>query len=555
MLAPGGKLVYSTCTFDRDEDEGTIEYILEKYPQMAVVPQKPEYGFEGSRGIEGCLRLFPHRLEGEGHFLALLEKRTEKTDANVKDLENADEKALSDPLLLEEIEARLCRVAEDGKSRQMASGKAKGKTFGKGKNVAQNQTSEDFSPLFELLRQLPVRTWNPEQFYRDSERIYYLPAALAGDNTRYFKPLRCLRTGLLLGELKKGRFEPSQALAMNLRMQEFVNYLNFNASDERTIRYLKGETLTAAEEEAADGLVLICFLAEMKQGTRSQVKEMIRKGRVLVDGIVCRESDRKIFPDETRVTMDGQPVGWADTEYYMLNKPQGVVSATEDGRYQTVIDLIDEAKRKDLFPVGRLDIDTEGLLLITNDGALAHELLAPKKHVDKVYFARVKGTLKEGIEARFQAGLTLTDGTPVRPAELVIEKKWNDAGEDFCEARLTIHEGKFHQVKRMFEAEGGEVIYLKRLSMGPLALDEALATGEYRALTEDEIRALKERTLTSQNCVSNDENLSDTPNNTLPEINWNTVDAVLFDLDGTLVDSMWMWKAIDVEFLKRYGYD
>ena len=137
----------------------------------------------------------------------------------------------------------------------------------------------------------------------------------------------------------------------------------------------------------------------------------------------------------------------------------------------------------------------------------------------------------------------------------MIEKKWNDAGEDLCEARLTIHEGKFHQVKRMFEAEGGEVIYLKRLSMGPLALDEALATGEYRALTEDEIRALKERTLTSQNCVSNDENLSDTQNNTPPEINWNTVDAVLFDLDGTLVDSMWMWKAIDVEFLKRYGYD
>lgn len=274
------------------------------------------------------------------------------------------------------------------------------------------------------------------------------------------------------------------------------------------------------------------FLAEMKQGTRSQVKEVIRKGRVLVDGTVCRESDRKIIPDENRVVLDGQPVGWADTEYYMLNKPQGVVSATEDGRYKTVIDLIDEAKRKDLFPVGRLDIDTEGLLLITNDGALAHELLAPKKHVDKVYFARVRGTLKEGIEERFQAGLTLTDGTPVRPAELVIEKKWNDAGEDFCEARLTIHEGKFHQVKRMFEAEGGEVIYLKRLSMGPLVLDETLKTGDYRALTKDEIKALKEKT-----------------------INWNTVDAVLFDLDGTLVDSMWMWKAIDVEFLKRYGYD
>ena len=285
------------------------------------------------------------------------------------------------------------------------------------------------------------------------------------------------------------------------------------------------------------------FLAEMKQGTRSQVKEMIRKGRVLVDGTVCRESDRKIFPDETRVTLDGQPVGWADTEYYMLNKPQGVVSATEDGRYQTVIDLIDEAKRKDLFPVGRLDIDTEGLLLITNDGALAHELLAPKKHVDKVYFARVKGTLKEGIEARFQAGLTLKDGTPVRPAELVIEKKWNDAGEDLCEARLTIHEGKFHQVKRMFEAEGGEVIYLKRLSMGPLALDEALATGEYRALTEAEIKALKEGTRTELSGMEKE------------KLDWNLIDAVLFDLDGTLVDSMWMWKAIDVEFLKRYGYD
>lgn len=133
MLAPGGKLVYSTCTFDRDEDEGTIEYILEKYPQMAVVPQKPEYGFEESRGIEGCLRLFPHRLEGEGHFVALLEKRTEKPDANVKDLENAGEKALSDPLLVEEIEARLCREAEDGKSRQMASGKSERESVWKGK--------------------------------------------------------------------------------------------------------------------------------------------------------------------------------------------------------------------------------------------------------------------------------------------------------------------------------------------------------------------------------------------------------------------------------------
>ena len=115
MLAPGGKLVYSTCTFDRDEDEGTIEYILEKYPQMAVVPQKPEYGFEGSRGIEACLRLFPHRLRAKRHLLRCWRSGRRNQTPNVKDLENAGEKALSDPLLVEEIEARLCRVAEDGK--------------------------------------------------------------------------------------------------------------------------------------------------------------------------------------------------------------------------------------------------------------------------------------------------------------------------------------------------------------------------------------------------------------------------------------------------------
>ena len=304
MLAPGGKLVYSTCTFDRDADEGTIEWILEKYPEMAVVPQKPEYGFEGSRGIEGCLRLFPHRLEGEGHFVALLEKRAEETDANVKASEDVGEKALSAPLLIEEIEAQLYRVSEDGKSRQMASAKAAGKTFGKGKagsrgcskrdekqsrkrgrqdgkNEAQNQTAEDFSSLFDLLRQFPKRTWSPEQFYRDSERIYYLPAAIAGDNTRYFQPLRCLRTGLLLGELKKGRFEPSQALAMNLQMEEFANYLNLNASDERTIRYLKGETLTVADEEAADGLVLVCvdgFPLGWAQKRSTQLKNKYNSG-------------------------------------------------------------------------------------------------------------------------------------------------------------------------------------------------------------------------------------------------------------------------------------
>ncbi|MDD6073264.1 MAG: pseudouridine synthase [Clostridium sp.] len=234
------------------------------------------------------------------------------------------------------------------------------------------------------------------------------------------------------------------------------------------------------------------FLTEMKQGSRSQVKELIRKGRVTVDGIVCRNAEEKIDPDCQAIHLDQEPVGWAAVEYYLLNKPQGVVSATEDPRYPTVVELIGDAKRKDLFPVGRLDIDTEGLLLLTNDGALAHELLSPKKHVDKVYFARVRGTLDSDIEARMEAGMVLKDGTRVRPAQLIIEQRWKKDGEDLCEARLTIHEGKFHQVKRMFEAAGGEVMYLKRLSMGPLTLDASLLPGQYRPLSAEEIKALKE---------------------------------------------------------------
>ena len=232
------------------------------------------------------------------------------------------------------------------------------------------------------------------------------------------------------------------------------------------------------------------FLAEMKQGTRSQVKEMIRKGRVLVDGTVCRESDRKIFPDETRVTLDGQPVGWADTEYYMLNKPSGVVSATEDKNDSTVLDLIDEKQRKDLFPVGRLDKDTEGLLLITNDGELAHQLLSPKKHVDKVYFARIDGKVTEEDVRRFAEGLEIGEEKPTLPAHLEILKS-----EEISEIRLTIREGKFHQVKRMFHAVGKEVIYLKRLQMGSLVLDPRLALGEYRELTGQELEALRDCSL------------------------------------------------------------
>lgn len=231
------------------------------------------------------------------------------------------------------------------------------------------------------------------------------------------------------------------------------------------------------------------FLAEMGEGTRSQIKEMARKGRIAVDGIPEKKSDRKIDPKQHRVSVDGRFVSYTEYEYYMLNKPKGVVSATEDSRHDTVVGLLADRKRNDLFPVGRLDIDTEGLLLVTNDGSLAHELLAPKKHVDKVYFARIEGDIPEDAGKRMEEGLVLFDGTPTLPARLeVINPK--DRGE-FSEIRLTLMEGKFHQVKRMFETFGCRVVYLKRISMGSLALDEALKPGEYRPLSEEEIRKLK----------------------------------------------------------------
>lgn len=232
------------------------------------------------------------------------------------------------------------------------------------------------------------------------------------------------------------------------------------------------------------------FLAEMGLGTRSQIKEMARKGRITVDGGTEKKPERKINPETARVAVDGQAVAYAAWEYYMLYKPQGVVSATEDSRYETVVDLIADRKREDLFPVGRLDLDTEGLLLITNDGELCHQLLSPKKHVDKVYYARVEGELPSDAAERFSKGLTLSDGVQTMPA--VLEVLSRDPAGRLTEIRLTIREGKFHQVKRMFETMGCHVVYLKRLSMGSLTLDENLKPGQYRSLTEEELKRLKE---------------------------------------------------------------
>lgn len=231
------------------------------------------------------------------------------------------------------------------------------------------------------------------------------------------------------------------------------------------------------------------YLTEMGEGTRSQIKEMARKGRIFVDGQPEKKTERKIHPEQNQVSVDGRPVSYVRYEYYMLNKPQGVVSATEDSRYDTVISLIKSRKRDDLFPVGRLDIDTEGLLLITNDGDLAHQLLSPKKHVDKAYFARIQGELPPDAKEQMEEGLVLSDGTPTMPAHLEVLKQGRE--ESSLEILLTIREGKFHQVKRMFETLGCRVIYLKRMTMGSLTLDEALAPGEYRPLSEEEILNLK----------------------------------------------------------------
>ncbi len=227
------------------------------------------------------------------------------------------------------------------------------------------------------------------------------------------------------------------------------------------------------------------YLADMGKGTRSEVKKAISKGLVRVNNVIVKKPETKLDTDSDHVLFDGVLVGYAQHEYYMLNKPAGVISATEDKRKKTVIDLIIERKRRDLFPVGRLDRDTEGLLLISNDGELAHRLLSPSKHVDKVYYAKIDGEVTiEDVEA-FQQGVDIGEEKLTRPAKLRVLKSGTQS-----EIELTICEGKFHQVKRMFQAVGKEVVYLKRLQMGTLILDESLKPGEYRELTEQEIADL-----------------------------------------------------------------
>lgn len=223
--------------------------------------------------------------------------------------------------------------------------------------------------------------------------------------------------------------------------------------------------------------------------SRREVKELVRQGRVIVDGRLASSPEEKVDADAACLLVDGQSLDCRRYTYLMLHKPAGVLSARVDGRQQTVLDLLPpELRKRDLSPVGRLDKDTEGLLLLTNEGGLAHDLLSPRHHVDKVYYTRVTGRLTEEDCRAFAAGMVLDDGLVCQSAGLEILS----AGEE-SEAYVTLREGKFHQVKRMLAQRGKPVQYLERVRMGNLTLDPELPRGNYRFLTDEEINGLRNR--------------------------------------------------------------
>ncbi len=225
------------------------------------------------------------------------------------------------------------------------------------------------------------------------------------------------------------------------------------------------------------------FLSETTTESRSQVKKEIRQGMVTVNGIVEKLPEKQIEEKTDCVCLKGKELHYQPFVYFMLNKPAGVVSATEDTLSKTVVELLSrEDYRKDIFPAGRLDKDTEGFLLLTNDGELAHRLLSPKKHVDKTYFVRLRDALSEEAGTKLETGVSIGEKRDTRPAK--VERVDTDT------ILLTIQEGKFHQVKRMLQAVDNQVLYLKRITFGGLSLDEGLSPGEYRALSDEEVKLL-----------------------------------------------------------------
>ncbi len=231
-------------------------------------------------------------------------------------------------------------------------------------------------------------------------------------------------------------------------------------------------------------------LSNVGYGSRAEIKKYCRYGIISVNGKVVNNPGLQVDTENDKIIFDGEEVNYREHIYIMLNKPKGYISATFDKFDPIVLDLIDPSYLVfEPFPVGRLDKDTEGLLVLTNDGKLSHRVLSPKKHVPKTYYAKIEGIVTEEDVKAFEEGVTfLDDGYKTMPAQLSILK----SGEE-SEIEITIHEGKFHQVKRMFESVGKKVVYLKRLSMGNLKLDESLALGEYRELTIEEIKQIEER--------------------------------------------------------------
>ncbi|QQY78992.1 16S rRNA pseudouridine516 synthase [Keratinibaculum paraultunense] len=231
------------------------------------------------------------------------------------------------------------------------------------------------------------------------------------------------------------------------------------------------------------------ILSNMGYGSRKDVQKIIKEGRVNVNNHIIIKKDFKVDPYEDIITVDGNEVKYRKYIYIMMNKPQDVVSSTDDPINKTVLDIIDERYLIfNPFPVGRLDKDTEGLLLLTNDGKFAHEILSPKKGIEKTYYAEIYGLVEEKHKEYFKQGIVLDDGYKTLPADLEILES-----NTYSKVKLSIKEGKYHQVKRMFEAIDMEVVYLKRISIGLLKLDETLNSGEYRELTKEEIRLLKEK--------------------------------------------------------------
>ncbi|MDJ1152695.1 pseudouridine synthase [Macrococcus caseolyticus] len=228
------------------------------------------------------------------------------------------------------------------------------------------------------------------------------------------------------------------------------------------------------------------FLGNHGFGTRKEVKLLVKRGAVKVNDVVVKKSDIKIVPENDTVTVYNEVVMYEPFVYIMLNKPAGYISSTKDYKDETVLELIEGFEHYELHPVGRLDKDTEGLLILTNDGQFSHDVLSPRKHVNKTYFARVDGYVTDDTVELFKAGITLDDGYKAMPAELQVI-----SAREISEIELVIQEGKFHQVKRMFKAVDMTVIYLKRIKMGGLPLDESLTPGAYRKLTLEEINFVK----------------------------------------------------------------